>query len=382
MKFTINRTIFTQQINNVQRAIPSKTTINILYGIKLAVSEQGITLIGSDADISIESFIATSDDIAKLNIEKTGEIVLPARLLSEIVKKLPTDEVEIDVDERFTATITSGNAEFQIIGINGNEYPRLPEIDIENQIVLPTLTFKKMINQTIFAASNQESRPVLTGIHLVLGENFLTAVATDSHRLSQRQIPLQLEKEQTCFEAITIPKKTMSELAKIVPDESELTMSVANQQIIFHFDQITIYSRLLEGNYPATDRLIPTTTETELVVNASDFLQAIDRASLLSHEGKNNIVHLEIDNNKVELSVKGNEIGNVAEEINYESADGEALKISFNPDYMKDALRSFGDILVKIQFNSPVRPMLLSSLEKNESAYNELIQLLTPVRTH
>ncbi len=382
MKFTINRSVFTQQINNIQRAIPSKTTINILYGIKISIDDNQMTLIGSDADISIESYIRLNDETAQLNIEETGSVVLPARLLSDIVKKLPTETVAVSIDEKNIAVISSGAAEFQIVGIDGNEYPRLPEVDLEHQIKLPTLAFKNMINQTIFAASNQESRPILTGLHLILGQDHLTAVATDSHRLSQRQVPLPLENTNESFESLTIPKKTMTELARIVPDDAELLMSITEQQVIFKFEETTIYSRLLEGNYPATDRLIPTSATTQLILNATDFLQAIDRASLMSHEGKNNIVQLDIVDKDVELSVRGNEIGNVAEEIAYESTEGEDLKISFNPDYMKEALRSFGDILIKIEFNSPVRPMLLTSLEPSEIPNNELLQLLTPVRTH
>lgn len=382
MKFTINRASFTQQINHVQRAIPTKTTIDILYGIKLTANSEGLTLIGSDANISILSLIAADDSMADLVIEEEGEVVLPARLLNDIIKKLPADEVSVSVNERHVATIRSAKAEFQIAGKDGNQYPRLPEIDATTEIQLPTLAFKNLINQTIFAASNQESRPILTGLHLTLEEGYINAVATDSHRLSQRQIPLELSDKQKVFQALTIPKKTMNELSRIVPDEAQLTLTVSNQQIIFHFDAITIYSRLLEGNYPATDRLIPESSETDLVVNSLDFLQAIERASLMAHEGKNNIVQLDLQNNQAELSVTGNEIGNVAEMIDYESLTGPGLKISFNPDYMKEALRSFGDCSIRLQFNSPVRPMLLSRLEVSEVPHNELIQLLTPVRTH
>ncbi|MGF3226847.1 DNA polymerase III subunit beta [Facklamia sp. P12932] len=382
MKFTINRSAFTQQINNVQRAIPSKTTINILYGIKLSLDSNGMTLIGSDADISIESHIAVDEPLANLQIEETGQIVLPARLLNEIIKKLPQDEVIVSVDDQFKATIQSGNAKFQIVGIDGNEYPRLPIIDLDHQIQLPTLTFKNMIHQTIFAASNQESRPILTGLHLMLEKDYLVGVATDSHRLSQREIPLKLTENSHHLEAITVPKKTMIELARIVPDNADLMMTISNQQIIFTFENITIYSRLLEGNYPATDRLIPNSSETEIILNAADFLQAIERASLMSHEGKNNIVQLDIQTDHIELFVKGNEIGNVAEEIQFVSSNGEELQISFNPDYMKEALRSFGDIEITIQFNSAVRPMLITPSVKSELPHNDLLQLLTPVRTH
>lgn len=382
MKFTIKRQAFTTQLANVSRAIPSKATITILTGLKISVTSEGITLIGSDADISIESFLSIEDESLNLSVEEMGSVVLPARLFNDIIKKLPKDDVTIEVNQQFTTTVTSGTATFQIVGVDGNDYPRLPDIEANKKIQLPTALFKQMINQTIFAASNQESRPVLTGIHLIPTPTHLTAVATDSHRLSKREIPVQLTEEQLKFNAITIPKKTVIELTRIVEDDQPLFMMVTQQQVIFVVDNLTIYSRLLEGNYPETDRLIPASHQTELVLNANDFHQAIDRASLMSHEGKNNVVQLDIDQGTVELSVAGNEVGHVAEEINYKTLDGEALKISFNPDYMKDALKSFGDIEIKIQFQSAIRPLLLSAATDSEVPNNKLLQLLTPIRTH
>jgi len=382
MKFTINRNALTTQLANVSRAIPSKATIQILTGLKLSVSNEGITLIGSDSDISIESFLPIDDESLNLTIEKTGDVVLPARLFNEIVKKLPLENVTIEMNENFSVTVTSGKAMFNIVGIDGNAYPHLPEIEADKRITLPTASFKQMINQTIFAASNQESRPVLTGIHLQATSNYLTAIATDSHRLSKREIPVDINETQLNFDAITIPKKTMTELTRIIEDDQTLFMIVAQQQVIFIADNLTFYSRLLEGNYPETSRLIPTSHQTEMIVNANEFHQAIDRAALMSHEGKNNVVQLTVDNAVVELSVSGNEAGNVAEIINTKSAGGDDLKISFNPDYMKDALKSFGDIAVKVEFQSAVRPLLISAETESEIPHNQLLQLLTPVRTH
>lgn len=382
MKFTINRNALTTQLANVSRAIPSKATIQILTGLKLSVSNEGITLIGSDSDISIESFLPIDDETLNLTIEETGHVVLPARLFNEIVKKLPLENVTIEMNENFSVTVTSGKAMFNIVGIDGDAYPHLPEIEADKRITLPTASFKQMINQTIFAASNQESRPVLTGIHLQATSNYLTAIATDSHRLSKREIPVDINETQLNFDAITIPKKTMTELTRIIEDDQTLFMIVAQQQVIFIADNLTIYSRLLEGNYPETSRLIPTSHQTEMVVNANEFHQAIDRAALMSHEGKNNVVQLTVDNAVVELSVSGNEAGHVAEIINTKTAGGDDLKISFNPDYMKDALKSFGDIAVKVEFQSAVRPLLISAETESEIPHNQLLQLLTPVRTH
>lgn len=382
MKFTIGRAAFTAQLIDVSRAIPSKATIPILTGLKITATKEGITLIGSDAEISIESFLSVQDDSLNLVIEETGSVVVTARIFNDIVRKLPTTKVTIETNEQFILTATSGDAVFSLNGTDGQSYPRLPEIESDRKINLPTVLFKELISQTIFSASNQESRPVLTGVHLMMNEGHITGVATDSHRLSRRQMPVEFTSDQANFEAITIPKKTLNELERIVQDDQSIEMIVTEQQVIFLIDNLTIYSRLLEGNYPDTDRLLPSSHTTEIVLNADQFLHAIDRASLMSHQGKNNVVQLDITDENIDLSVQGSSLGSANESISAKSTSGEPIKISFNPDYMKDALRSFNGVDVNIGFTSSVRPLLISAVEKSETANNELLQLLTPIRTH
>ncbi|WP_028124869.1 DNA polymerase III subunit beta [Eremococcus coleocola] len=382
MKFTINRQKFTDVLNNVSRAIPGKTTIPILTGIKIEVNPDGVTLIGSDADISIESFLSNQDESLQLNIKEQGSIVVGARLFNDIIRKLPTNEILLESDSNYLLTITSGPAVFTLNGQDGAAYPHLPEIDFENTVSLPTLAFKEMINHTIFSASNQESRPILTGLNLSIHPDYISGVATDSHRLSRREIPVELNTDLLDLTNVTIPKKTVTELVRIVEDDQKLQMLVNEQQVIFILENLTIYSRLLEGNYPDTDRLIPSDHQTQLVVNANDFLAAIERASLMSHQSKNNIVQLSIKDQAVELSVSGNERGRASEDIQLKAVSGQDLLISFNPDYMRDALKSFNGIDIKIDFQTAVRPMLLSALDGSDLAHNELLQLLTPIRTH
>lgn len=382
MKFTIGKNAFNSYLADVSRAIPAKATIPILTGLKITVTKEGVTLIGSDSEISIESFLSIEDETLGLSIEEEGSIVVTARLFNDIIRKLPTSEVTIESDPQFVVTLSSGQAIFSLNGTDGNQYPRLPEIESDRKIKLPTVLFKEVINQTIFSTSNQESRPVLTGVHLSMKEGYMVGVATDSHRLSQREIPLDLDINPEDFDSITIPKKTLIELVRIVEDDQAIEMIITGQQVIFLIDNLIIYSRLLEGNYPETSRLIPDSHNTLLTLNSEEFLHAIDRASLMSHQGKNNVVQLAIEADKVELSVQGSNLGSANEEIASKAIEGDPLKISFNPDYMKDALRSFNGVDIQIGFQSSVRPMLLFAVEKSEAAHNELLQLLTPIRTH
>ncbi|EPH07595.1 DNA polymerase III subunit beta [Facklamia hominis] len=380
MKFTINRSKLIQELSNVQRAIPGKTSMEILLGIKLNLTSNGLYLLGSDSEISIESFINVNKEDAHLKIEETGSVVLPARLLNDIVKKLASDEVKIEVETDYVTKISAANAEFKIIGINAEDFPHLPTIEEQSQIILPAAQLKKVIDQTIFSASNQELKPSLTGLYLTIDKDQLTAVATDSHRLSQRKLLLE-NQHLSGITPMILPKKTVKELARVVPDYADIKMTIASHQVVFQFENITVYSRLIDGTYPDASRLIPTEFNTEVVLNAQYFSGAMDRASLMSHEGKNNIVQLSIEDQHVELKVLGAEIGNVTEEIEYQELVGENIKISFNPDYMNEALKSFGDQTICLQLISPVRTMLLKAYPEKDSK-NALLQLLTPIRTH
>lgn len=379
MKFTIKRSAFLKSLSDVQRAISSRTTIPILTGLKIIANDEGLTLTGSDSDISIEEFIPVSEEDNLLTIEKTGGIVLQARFFSEIVKKLPEETMTIEILDHFQALITSATASFTINGLDSNNYPHLPIIDTSESFTLPVNLFKQVIGQTVIAISTHESRPILTGVNIIIENGKFLAVATDSHRLSQRVIPLEMNEEQANKKYnIIIPGKSLIELSRTLDETSDtIEMMITENQVLFKAENMYFYSRLLEGYYPDTKRLIPDNSSTEISFNASSLLGSIERASLLSHEGKNNVVKITINPNLVEISGNSPDVGNVKEELDYQSVEGEPIELSFNPDYMKDALRTFGQTDIKIKFTSPVRPFILVPSENAQ----DFIQLITPVRT-
>ncbi|AGN98211.1 DNA polymerase III subunit beta [Limosilactobacillus reuteri] len=379
MNFTINRSAFISQLNNVLRAISSKTTIPILTGLKMVVNEDNIVLTGSNSDITIESVINANDADNDLTIEETGAIVLPARFFSDIVKKLPDKKVTIEVTSGFQADITSGSAKFQINGQDAENFPHLPEIETNKSVTLPNDILKEVIRQTVIAVSKQESRPILAGVHMTLKDGVLTAVATDSHRLAQRKVVLENIDNGIDFDVI-IPGKSMEELSGMISDVHEdVQMQVTENQVLFIFGNTHFYSRLLEGNYPETSQLIPQTADTTVELEAGAFLSSIERASLLSHESRNDVVKLSLkpSENLVRISGDSPDIGTVEEEVVTSALDGNDLEISFNPNYMKDALRSFGQATIKISFTSPLRPFTLVPTEDQEN----FVHLITPVRT-
>ena len=379
MKFTIKRNAFIKKLTDVQRAISSKTAIEILTGLKITVTENSITLTGSDSDISIENEISTDDSNYELLIDEPGSIVLPARFFSEIIKRLPESTFTIEVNDHFQATITSGQTEYQVNGVDADNYPHLPEIDTNEQLTIPADIMKQVINQTVIAVSTQESRPLLTGVHLTIKNGELHAVATDSHRLSQRKVKLS-GAEDIDYDII-VPGRSLVELSRMIADSTgSLEIQIAENQILFNFDNTAFYSRLLEGMYPDTDRLIPQSSETEIELNAVSLLHAIERASLLSHEGRNNVVKLSLnsENQTAVLSSNSPEVGNIEEELQFDKLTGNDIEISFNPDYMKAALQAFGQAEVKLSLTLPLRPFTLMPTEDSE----DFIQLITPVRTY
>ena len=377
MEFSVNRNAFLAKLNDVQRAISTKTAIEILTGLKLDLTDDGLTLTGSNADITIQTQLPVTASTADLTIESTGSIVLPARFFSEIVKKLPEKTMKVTVNDHYQATITSGSASFTINGLDAVNYPHLPEIDTAEQLTIAGDVLKQIISQTVIAVSRQESRPMLTGIHVTIHNGELLAVATDSHRLSQRKITLT-DAPEVDYDII-VPGDAFRELSRMIDDNEQLHLRVAENQILFTWGTTAFYSRLLDGMYPETSRLIPQDSSTQVEFNAGVLLQAIERASLLSHAGQNNVVKLELDTDVQRATLSGNspEVGNVEEELQFSSLSGEGIAISFNPDYMKDALRSFGQATIKLAFTQPLRPFTLVPSDDQ----GDFIQLITPVRT-
>ena len=329
MQFSINRQAFIKALNDVSRAISSRTTIPILTNIKIVLTQEELILTGSNSDISIETRIDQSDTGAQLIIKQPGGITLLATFFSNIVKNLPADDMTLSVDG-VRASITSGASDFTINGQDVHNYPQLPEMDDVQSLSVSAAQLVDIISQTKISASTQESRPILTGIHLALNGN------------------------------------------------DRVEIKLAANQAVFDLGNTTFYSRLLEGNYPETDRLIPTESTTQLTIEASALLGAINRASLLSHESRNNVVQLTLKNGVVTLIGTSQEVGRVQEELVTKSVEGEDLEISFNPDYVRDALRVFNGKSVDIKFTSNLRPFTLTPAGETD---DKQLQLITPVRT-
>ncbi|HIV74887.1 MAG TPA: DNA polymerase III subunit beta [Candidatus Pseudogracilibacillus intestinigallinarum] len=378
MNFKIQKKYLLNSIQAVSNAISSRTVIPILSGMKIDVTTEKIILTGSNSDITIQSHIPATDDGEEIitNISE-GSIVLPVPHFPDIIRKLPEDIVDITVEENYKTIIKSGKAVFTLYGQSSEEYPRVLFNQDDEPLALKVKDIKTLIKQTVFAVSPMETRPILTGVHVKIEDGELTFTATDSHRLSLRGIKI----DDKNFEAnnIVIPGKSLQELNKIFDnDDDTVYMAILKNQVLFYTENTYFLSRLLSGNYPETDRLIPTESQTTLNIFTKDLIHTIERAALLSSRDQNNVIRLDtLDNNMIEISGHSPEIGNVKELLDVISIEGESIKISFSARYMLDSLKAIDSDRVQIRFTGPMRPFVIRTPEEEK-----ILQLILPVRTY
>ncbi|HAR6603267.1 TPA: DNA polymerase III subunit beta [Staphylococcus pseudintermedius] len=376
MEFSIQRDYFITQLNDTLKAISPRATLPILTGIKIDATNEGIVLTGSDSEISIEITIPNQVDGQEIiNVVEPGSVVLPGRFFVDIIKKLPGKEVKLSTNEQFQTLITSAHSEFNLSGLDPDQYPLLPQVSSDDALQLPVKVLKNIIAQTNFAVSTSETRPVLTGVNWLIQQNELLCTATDSHRLAVRKLKLEEEIED---KNVIIPGKALAELNKIMTDsEDHIDIFFASNQVLFRVGNVNFISRLLEGHYPDTSHLFPENYEIKLGLNNSDFYHAIDRASLLAREGGNNVIKLSTGDTQIELSSTSPEIGTVKEEVTANDVEGGNLKISFNSKYMMDALKAIDNEEVEVEFFGTMKPFILKPKDDDT-----VTQLILPIRTY
>lgn len=378
MFFSINRLVLLKNLSDVQKSISYKTTIPILTGVKIETVNNQLILTGSDASISIQKIISNIED-NHLNIENEGQIVLPSKLFIEIIKKLSDDIVTISLLENNQVEITGNKSVFKLNGQNPELYPKINKLDNNHnsEFSISSFLLKQILSQTIFSASLDESRPILTGINLTIENNFLYAISTDSHRMCRRVVELNTIDNNLKI-SCTIPAKSLNELSKIIDDNEKLNISISDNKILFYTDNLYFYSRLLEGSYPDITRLLKNTYFTEIDINSYHLLKAVERASIFSTESKKEYITLSVSNNKIKIYSESTEVGFVEEEVEFLNLSGNDLTISFNPNYMKDALRVLHGSDIKFSLIENGKPFTIKALDDEKEYF---MQLITPIRT-
>ena len=374
MKIKIKKDLLLENLNKVSKAISTKNLIPILSGIKFDLNKDGLTLTASDNDITIQTFIPVEKN--NMIIDKEGSIIIQGKYILDIVRKLPDEYINIEVIDELKILIYAGNSEFNLNGINKKEYPNISLENSKNYVKIKSKNFKTIINQTVFATSNDESRPILTGINVKIVGDLFECCATDSYRLAKKQEKL-LDSTTENYNII-IPSKNISELIKILPESiNDLEIHIFNNKVLFKQDNLLFQSRLISGNYPNVNNLIPNDSFLKIKANLSDLYDVIDRASILTSDKEKNIVTLETKNNTLIVKSSSAEIGRVEEKMNITKDTEENIKISFSAKYMMEALKSFSGDEVELSFVGEVKPIIVKDT-KDEN----LIQLVLPIRTY
>ena len=371
MKFVIKKNILLDNLLNTSKAISSRNLIPILTGIKFELNKEGLYLSASDSDISIRTFI--KKDVI-VDIEETGSVVISGKYIVEIIRKLPDADISIEVVDGYNMIIQTIGSEFNLNGIDPNEFPNLDLEDTKNPIVINPVTFKNLVNQTFFCTSLSETRPLLTGINFKLNGNMMEVIATDSYRLARKQIKLK-DKYETEFN-IVIPSKNLVELSRMLDDDKEnIYLHIFSNKVLFSYKNIMFLSRLISGTYPVSSNIIPVDFKVDIECNYSDLYDMIDRASLLTSDKEKNTIKLTLKDKELIISSNSPEIGKVEEKMAIDNKD--TIDISFSSKYMLEAIKSFNSEKIHILMNDDNSPIIVKS-EDDET----LIQLVLPIKTY
>ena len=363
MKLICSKSNLLHGVNIVSKAVPTRTTMAILECILIDASANEIKLTANDMELGIETKIEGE-------IAERGVIALDAKIFSEIVRKLPDSDVVIETDASFKTTITCEKAKFNIVGKSGDDFSYLPYIERNEAITLSQFTLKEVIRQTIFSIADNDNNKLMTGELFEIEENHLKVVSLDGHRISIRNIELKNNYEH---KKVVVPGKTLQEVSKILPGsaEEDVNMFLTDNHIVFEFDDTTVVSRLIEGEYFKIEQMLSSDYETKVKINKRELLDCIDRATLLVKEGDKKPIIMNVTDGNMELKINSF-IGSMNEDIDIVK-EGKDILIGFNPKFFIDALRVIDEEEVSLYMVNPKAPCFIKDDE------GKFIYLILPV---
>ncbi len=375
MKLTIKKDLLLNALNKVSKAISTKNLIPVLAGIKFELKKKKLTLTASDNDITIQTMIESTNE-EDFKVEHEGSIIIQGKYILDIVRKLPDKYINIEVVDELKILIYTENSEFNLNGISESEYPNIGLEESKKKVHIKASVFKDIVNQTAFASSNEESKPVLTGINFNIVGDVLECNSTDSYRLARKVVKLDSASEENYN--IVIPSHNILEFSRIIDEEDgDIELHIFNNKILFKTGNLKFESRLINGTYPNTSNLLPDDSYLVVSTNLNAFYDVIDRVSILTSDKEKNIVTLETNGDMLILKSSSVEIGRVEEKMPITKNNNEDIKISFSAKYMMEALKSFSTETVDIHFVGEIKPILIKSSEDET-----LTQLVLPIRTY
>ncbi|MFA5421367.1 MAG: DNA polymerase III subunit beta [Bacilli bacterium] len=372
MRLTINREQLLKGLTIAAKAIGSKVPVPLLMNLKLVLNEKGLTIIGGNNELTINTLVPNMiGEREIIRNAKYGATLVASKIITEIARRMEGEELAIEVVDETIVKIDDGKSSFKLNSIRADEYP---EVDLEPTGVvfeLPCQDFAKLVDQTAFAASNKEQRPILTAVNLEASSGKLIATATDSARLARKEISVD---DVVSFSS-NVPARTLVEITKMFESAHKVTLAVSDKKILFSFDNTLVSSRLINGEYPNTKNIIPKTFNYFLEVNSQELISAMERASLLSVE-RENVVKLSMTEDALEVASKSAQVGSANEKISTFQFSGDRLEMSFNSEYVIAAIRAVKAEDVTVAFIGEMKPFVIKN-SKDDS----VVQLVTPVRT-
>ncbi len=339
----------------VSKAVPSKTTMSILECILVDSTNGNIKLTANDMELGIETIIEGQ-------IIEKGIVAIDAKIFLEIVRKLPDSVISIDTDDDYKTYINCEKAKFTIIGKSGDEFSYLPQVTRNNPVIISQYSLKDVIRQTIFSIAENDNNKIMAGELFEINDNKLRVVSLDGHRISIRNITMKNSYDN---KKVIIPGKTLNDISKILSgnDEEDVSIFFTDKHVVFEFDNTTVISRLIEGEYFKIDQMLNDNYETKLSINKKEFLSCIDRATLLVKEGDKKPIIVNILDGKLELKINST-LGSMNEDIDIEK-EGKDLMIGFNPKFLIDALKVIDDEVIDMYMFNSKAPCFIRDAEKN-----------------
>jgi len=364
MKFTVEKDVFAKAVFNVLRAVPVKPQLQNLEGILIKANASYVRLTGFDSVFGINTQLDAE-------VEREGEIVLNARLFSDIIRKMPEGFITVNVEGTSLVTISNGDTVFDIVGLSSEMYPELPYVERRDELCIKQSVFRDMIEKSSFAVATTDINPILTGSLLECSENSLTVVSVDSAKLA-------VVKEKCTYagqKSFIVPGKSLNEISKILSDsdDGEVCIYSSGKEALFIIDGYEMVTKLIVGNFIDYKKSLPSEHRLEVIVDRASLFESVDRASLLINERFRAPVVCSFKENKIRISCT-TEIGKISQDIPARIT-GAGFEAGYNNKFLYDALRAADCEHIKLQMNSPLSPMMLSSAEGNNFMY-----LIMPVR--
>ena len=376
MKLKIKKDLLLENLNKVSKAISTKNLIPTLAGIKFDLNTNGLTLTASNNDITIQKFIPI--DKENMNIDKDGIVILQGKDILDIVRVIPEEEINIEVfDEAKVLIYTDDEAiKYDLNVINKNDYPNVNLEKSEHFVTISTDDLLNIVKETAFATSNDESRPVLTGISFKINGDLLECVATDSYRLARKNLRLDNTVEEN-YDFI-IPGKNIIEFSRILDSSCEtVKLHIFNNKILFESNDLLFQSRLISGNYPPTNKSIPDEFSLTIKGSLSQFYNVIEQASILTTDKEKNIVSLSTNGDLLTVKSVSNEKGKAEMKMNITKDTKEEITIAFSAKYMMEALNALSTDEIEMSFVGEVKPIVIKNTKDDG-----LLQLVVPIRTY